>query len=42
VFVSTLDLRHYLQIDFATSDISEWLALDYIPDWRIAGIQRFN
>ncbi len=42
VFVSTSDLRHYLQIHFATSDSSEWLALDYIPGWRIAGIQRFK
>jgi hypothetical protein len=42
VFISTSDLRRYLQIDFATSDSSEWLALDYIPGWRIAGIQLFK
>jgi len=42
VFVSTSDLQHYLQVDFATRDRSEWLALDYIPQWRIAVVERFN
>ncbi|TAQ88754.1 hypothetical protein B7494_g2918 [Chlorociboria aeruginascens] len=42
VFVSTLDLRQYLQIDLATSDSSEWLAVDYIPGWRTTVIRHFN